>query len=423
MQCTIEIFKNGGWQACCIITVDNPAAGPTGPSAITFSQNALSAPAFAPSLRYRPQAGTLILPHWPGFLLDLIPQGEGRQYLLDVLELPDGPESDWRLLLMGAINPIGQLRVREAAEAYHERMRQLDPKWSETGFTTEAILARSDAFIAHFDAHGLFSAGATSVQGLSPKLLLTQGRDGLWYADATLPDSRAAKHIILKLSRARNIADWTILQHEAAYMRLAREMGLHVAALPTWQNDMLFVPRFDRSVTPDGVIRHPQESLASLAGLTDPQMPATHNRILETVRQFVDHPHQATLEYLKRDILNLALGNTDNSPYNTAIQTVNGETRLTPLYDFAPMYLDRDEISRTLEWCDENGNETANWMDVLRSLPYPPAEKETLRSELQAFGKKMEKLEALMQQHGVSEDIMTDRYYGIQNQRWQLREL
>lgn len=423
MQCTIEIFKNNWWQECCTVTMENPAAGKNSPSIIAFNPDYLFEGRQAPSLRLSPQPAPLKLPHWPSFLLDLIPQGDGRQYLKEVLELADTQESDWRMLLMGAINPVGQIRVREAADAYRQRMRQLDPKWSEQGFTTEAVLSRSEAFAEHFDAHGIFTAGATSVQGLAPKLLLAQGKDGLWYADATLPDSRVARHVILKLSRARNLADWTILRHEAAYLRLARDMGLFTGEMPEWKNEMLFVPRFDRMVMPDRVIRHQQESMVSLAGLTDPDAGVTHNRILETLRQYVSDPHEATLEYFRRDIMNLALGNTDNSPYNTAVQTVNGITRLTPLYDFAPMYLDADNLSRSLEWVDENGNELTNWADVIKAQLFSDAEKALLRQALRAFGQHMEKLEALMEQHGVSEDIMTDRYYGIQNQRWQLGEL
>ncbi len=423
MQCTIEIFRNGLWQTCCTVTVENPAAGRKGPSAITCNPDVIQDGSCSPSLQYRPQPGEQVLSHWPSFLFDLIPQGDGRQYLKEVLELPGGDESDWAMLLMGAINPVGKIRVREAASAYHERISQLDPEWSERGFTTEEVLSRSESFADYFDAHGVFTAGATSIQGLAPKLLLTQGKDGLWYADATLPDEKAARHYILKFSRARNMADWAILRYEAAYMRLAKEMGLFVAALPEWKNDMLFVPRFDRAVIEEQVIRHHQESLVSLAGLTEPEAPATHNRMLTTLRGIVSDPHQATLEYIRRDIMNLALGNTDNSPYNTAVQTVGRETRLTPLYDFAPMYLDRDGISRTLEWEDDEGKELSNWADVLHALPFSSAEKAVLRRELRNFGVQMKKLEVLMEEASVSEEIMTDRYYGIQNQCWQLHEL
>lgn len=423
MHCTVDIFENGSWQPCCTVNIESPEKGRHGPSTLTFSQEYLSKGKSSPSLLYPPQAGILDLPSWPAFLFDLIPQGDGKNYLQEVLMLDSAPESDWRMLLMGAINPVGQLRIHEAAAAYQDRIRQLEPKWSESGFTTEEIVTRSDAFSEYFDAHGIFTSGATSIQGLAPKLMLTQGKDGLWYADATLPDSQAARHYILKFSRARNMADWTILQNEAIYMRLAKEMGLHVAALPEWRHDILFIPRFDREVTPSGVARYSQESLVSLAELRDPEKPATHNKILTILRHFVTDPQQATLEYIRRDILNFALGNTDNSPYNMAVQTVNGETRLSPLYDFAPMYLDMDEITRVLEWVDESGNELGNWADVLRMLPLEPAEKKAIRHELRIFGEKMERLETLMQQHGVSDDIITDRYYSIQNQCFQLREL
>ncbi|MDR0934022.1 MAG: HipA domain-containing protein [Burkholderiaceae bacterium] len=422
-QCTVEIFKSGWWQECCTVTLDNPATGRSGPSFISYNQDYLFDGKQAPSLLYRPQAARMALPCWPSFLLDLIPQGEGRQYLQEVLELEEAPESDWRMLLIGAINPVGQLRVREAVDAYWERMRQLDLKWVTQGFSTADVLSRSEGFVEHFDAHGLFTGGATSVQGMAPKFLLTQGKDSLWYADATLPDDKAAKHYILKFSRARNMADWVILKHEAAYMRLAHEMGLFVAELPEWKNDMLFVPRFDRSVMPERVIRHQQESLASLSALVDPLAVPTHNLMLKTLRLVVDDPYQATLEYIRRDVMNLALGNTDNGPYNIAVQTVNGEIRLTPLYDFAPTYLETDNAGRALEWVNENGDEISNWADVLRALPLSPEEKDKLRGELRAFGERMAALETLMEAHGVSNDIMTDRYYGIQNQRWQLREL
>jgi len=423
MQCTIDIFRDNGWQACCTVALGDPVAGKDSPAVITFHPDLLSAGNQTPSLRLRAQSTPLELSHWPSFLVDLIPQGDGRAYLHDVLELPEGQASDWRMLVIGAINPVGKIRVREAATAYYERMQQLEPEWSEQGFTTEEVLSRSEAFSTHFDAHGIFSAGATSVQGLAPKLLLTQGKDGLWYADATLPDNKAARHYILKFSRARNMADWTILKHEVVYMRLAKEMGLFVAELPEWKNDMLFVPRFDRQVVADRVIRHHQESLLSLSGLIDPHTATTHNRMLEALRQYTSNPYEATLEYIRRDIMNLALGNTDNSPYNMAVQIINGKTGLTPLYDFAPMYLDMDDLSRTLEWVDESGNELTNWADILHVLPLTTTEKAALREALHAFGKRMEGLEALMVLCGVSDDIMTDRYYGIQNQCWQLREL
>ena len=49
---------------------------------------------------------------WPGFIMDLLPQGYGRQELLRQLDLPPnaGESADWSLLIAGASNPIGNCR-------------------------------------------------------------------------------------------------------------------------------------------------------------------------------------------------------------------------------------------------------------------------------------------------------------------------
>jgi serine/threonine-protein kinase HipA len=49
---------------------------------------------------------------WPAFLLDIIPQGYGRDRLADKLGINGRLDSsDWQLLLAGAQNPIGNMRV------------------------------------------------------------------------------------------------------------------------------------------------------------------------------------------------------------------------------------------------------------------------------------------------------------------------
>ena len=76
-------------------------------------------------------------------------------------------------------------------------------------------------------------------------------------------------------------------------------------------------------------------------------------------------PASEVLEYLKRDVINLAFGNKDNHARNTALQRFNdGRILLTPLFDFAPMYLHPDGIARRMRWKDkERGN--VDWSAVL----------------------------------------------------------
>jgi serine/threonine-protein kinase HipA len=76
-------------------------------------------------------------------------------------------------------------------------------------------------------------------------------------------------------------------------------------------------------------------------------------------------PQDEVLEYLKRDVANLALGNKDNHARNTAVQRdFNGHIALTPLYDFAPMYLHPDGIARRIRW-DNNDAGQPDWARVL----------------------------------------------------------
>jgi Uncharacterized protein related to capsule biosynthesis enzymes len=71
------------------------------------------------------------------------------------------------------------------------------------------------------------------------------------------------------------------------------------------------------------------------------------------------------LEYIKRDVANLALGNKDNHARNTAVQRdFSGGIRLTPLYDFAPMYLHPDGIARRIRW-EGNDSSAPDWNRVI----------------------------------------------------------
>lgn len=52
------------------------------------------------------------------------------------------------------------------------------------------------------------------------------------------------------------------------------------------------------------------------------------------------------LAYMLRDILNLALRNTDNHGRNAAVLRTGGQVGLSPIFDFAPMFLDPEGPGR-----------------------------------------------------------------------------
>jgi serine/threonine protein kinase HipA of HipAB toxin-antitoxin module len=206
------------------------------------------------------------------------------------------------------------------------------------------VSARVEEFSEHLAQHGLFVAGSSGVQGEWPKLLLTQDRQGLLHLDHVLGDEDAARHFIVKFSRGSDAALAQILRHEPVYMDLARRLGLRVHAPLQLEGRVLFIPRFDRRVVAAGagqvVERLAQESIASLTGYSGFDGVPSHDEVCRALVARCSDPQAEVLEYLRRDVANLALGNKDNHARNTALQRdFSGQVRLTPLFDFAPMYL------------------------------------------------------------------------------------
>ena len=128
--------------------------------------------------------------------------------------------------------------------------------------------------------------------------------------------------------------------------------------------------------------------------------------------------------FIKRDVLNLAMRNTDNHARNTAVQCIDGHVRLTPLFDFAPMYLDPELIPRSLRWYRPDTRvELTDWADVLAALRVPERERRMLSAELNAFGEQVDRLPDVMHAEGVESDIVEFLMPSIDTQIRQLKAL
>ncbi len=368
-KCTIQIFLDGAWRdAATVSLVRSPEQGWR---AATYG-GYLFEHAFdhagrrdAAACSYRFPVGMDLFEEstWPAWLVDLLPQGYGRQELLRQLDLSENTEArgDWPLLLVGAGNPIGNLRVKEAAQWLAERAPA-----DLRGFRFDEVAGRHENFVEHLAGHGLFVAGSSGVQGEWPKVLLAEAEDGLLYLDHALPDERAQRHWLVKFHRGNDSALNDILEAEAPYVALARELGLRVPAPLRWQGRTLFIPRFDRQCHNGRVVRIGQESLASLCGRAGFGIGIDHEQACAALADAVDDPVTEIVEYLKRDLANLALGNKDNHARNTAIaRHPDGHIALTPLFDFAPMALHPDGIARMARWPGERGGQL-DWTGVVR---------------------------------------------------------
>ena len=359
---------------------------------------------------------------WPPFLMDLLPQGYGRQELLRQLGLPEtaAATADWQLLMAGAGNPIGNMRVRQAAERLQTHAQQ-----DRRGFTEDEVIERGEVFSEYLATNGLFVAGSSGVQGEWPKILLTMGRDGLYYLDHALPDEDAQSHWLVKFARGSNEALATILRLEAPYMELARHLGLHVQGEMRGAARTLFIPRFDREVVDRRVRRYAQESLASLCGLAGFGMRLTHNEACARLASVCADPTRDVAEYLCRDVANVVLGNKDNHARNNAIQRrEDGFIGLTPLFDFVPMMLHPDGIPRLTRWQDDDDGGYPRWASATaQAASASGVDQGLLVDALRRMVEPLRSLRARALEIGVDEAVMDMQRAAIDDVVAQLKVL
>lgn len=133
------------------------------------------------------------------------------------------------------------------------------------------------------------------------------------------------------------------------------------------------------------------------------------------------------IEYVLRDVLNRAAGDTDNHGRNTALQKrTDGWIGLTPRFDFAPMEILPTMIIPSTTWacwrsqqhaspyhavCDAIGSVLSDEMGDSSSVQ---AVVDTLRDTLAAKVEKVESLPEIARRHGVRSQIVKSsfRYSG-----------
>lgn len=356
---TIQLHVEGSWQDVATVALRDPGAGHRGVSLLSYEIGYVAAadPGLAGDVRdaraigVQHPVGTRAwrLNAWPSPLLDLLPQGHGRATIRSALDISerDGDADDFGILLRAAGSPVGNMRIKEVADSEATRIAGVAPR----GFSLDGIAARPDEFREAVHGFGVTLPGAFGIQGAWPKILMTQARDGLWYPDPVVPDGEALRHAIFKWAPADKDETKLILNAEAPYLELARHFGLHCAALIERCGDILVVPRFDRSIVGGRVLRFGQESIVSASGISAFGHEGSHEAYLETIKAVSADPAADVVEYVLRDVLNLALGNSDNHGRNTALRKdTQGGIGLSPLFDFTPMRMAAEGIRRSTKW-------------------------------------------------------------------------
>ncbi|MED5490665.1 MAG: HipA domain-containing protein [Pseudomonadota bacterium] len=293
---------------------------------------------------------------FPAFVYDIIPAGHARRSLLKRFhdEKPDGVDTDWFLLGRCTPSAIGNLRVKESAEALEDTGAE--------AFARQHIVERTNDFLEYAYEAGAALGGATGAQGEAPKLLLAESRDGQFYADAMLDDRLVLAHWLVKFAR-NNVTenDKNILRAEYHYYKALADLGLNTVptaglSLEEADKPSLWMPRFDRVVQGEGVERIAVESVYSLLGNTEPGSRLKHEAVLARLIELWCISGQEAevpdliFEYIRRDLLNRILGNSDNHGRNIAVFRHSERFELAPIYDLAPMILDAEGVTRATKW-------------------------------------------------------------------------
>lgn len=465
---TLQLHHHGAWHDAGTVALYDLDAGVAGRTRVAYDLGYFAELGAVPLHEGRPLRGiealSVRLPvslddvsekTWPPFLLDVLPQGHARRKIAEHLGLDaEAPSSEPALLERTGAAPIGNVRVKEA---YVEAMARLeDQVYREDrarneagawfGLPMDEILARSDRFRDLADRFAFIASGSSGLQGEWPKVALTQAVDGLWYPDPLVADEQARGHVIVKLVGSRDRADELILEAEAGYARVAREIGADVAALPEYRAGALVIPRFDRAVTNSGVRRHGQESLVSAIGVARFGHLDTHERYLAAIQEHSDDPLADTIEYLLREVLNQAMGNPDNHGRNNALQKrevgdaprigdglrigdgprigdgqrVDDEwrrrpetrvqgIRLAPLFDFAPMRLAANTIARSSKWAclrDLGRDHDPDWATVCEAAAGDRLEPRDLMEALLEKEPLIRQIPQIARRHGVPEEVI-----------------
>lgn len=364
---------------------------------------------------------------------DIIPGGASRRYWLQALDLTSEPESFklYTLLKKATIAPIGNLRIKEALPTQEEILL----------FPIEEVLNRHHHFLEYANQRGAMVGGATGAGGEAPKFLLRykKAENKVWIDNQQTGNSPDDYYLVKYPRGNYSPIDCDILRTEYHYYQELTEMGfstIEIArmSLKEGQNyPSLWLPRFDIVQNEKGEIqtRYAVESVYSMLQKQGGEL--DHYDVLKQLIQILSNtelekptPSELTLEWVKRDLLNIAFGNSDNHGRNTAFLRNEHKIMLAPIYDFAPMRADPAEtILRSTRWNStlEVGTEY-HFLKIIESLN-EWIDEQFLFDELQNLSTQLINLKSRLAKRGVPESILAHPalafdYLPEKLQRWGL---
>ena len=343
---------------------------------------------------------------------DIAPAGASRRYWLDSLDIKHLSESEqnYRLLKYGAISPVGNLRIKEA----------VPPKKTLRYFDIEKVKDRQSDFLEYANQSGAMVGGATGAGGEAPKLLLKRHDKNIWIDNQQDGKDLDISYLV-KYPRGRySPIDCDILRAEFYYYQEAAALGFETIDIHNMRLEegerypSLWLPRFDIIKKAEKYERLALESVYSMlqkqGGTLDHE--TTIRQLLKRIiaSNLVFDPQYFVLEWVKRDLLNIAFGNSDNHGRNIAFLRDEQKIWLAPIYDFAPMRADPEGIIRSMTW-SRKGNPPQEFagdyqFDLIAESLSDLVEPDLLLSELRDLAARLIDLKPRLAQRGVPQTIL-----------------
>jgi serine/threonine-protein kinase HipA len=414
---TLQLHSNGRWRDALVVSFDSPRDSLRSRCNINYLPEYLVDQFIQLGTVKAPAVSANFPLEWdirrepaPAFLHDVIPAGAARRHILSRSVVPPGMSIDLFLLQQFASAPIGHLRIKSAAETLYSVGKVPD------GATRVEVVQKGMGFLDHAKENGMAISGALGAGGEAPKMLLAEDASGQLYPEGVLDDADVRRHWFVKFPRnTATQLDRTILHSEYCFYRALGKLGIDTIAADGLTHEAakmpsLWMQRFDRKVSQGEVERIAVESMYSLSGVSNRGGCLNHfdvvDRLAETwiaAGQESEIPDMLS-EYLRRDLINQSLGNTDNHGGNLSILRGKERVSFAPIYDVAPMVMDIEGVVRITRWptnIERLGS--VDWGAVCARFAHR-ADPEWLFDRLQADARLLLALPDLLQDLGLRQE-------------------
>lgn len=416
----LQLYLDGNWHDVAELDVKEPSKGRESAALLAYDFNYAAEhldrnDIASCSLNYPVMLiGSHFAQPWFGFLDDIVPAGASRRYWIQHLGLQgkSSAEQDYALLKAGTIAPVGNLRIKDSLPQLPENSQLKTRR-----FPAEWAIERDSDFLEYAQQMGAASGGATGAGGEAPKLLLRRNTNSEVWIDTWQDDhlNRDTPYLVKYPRGSRSPIDCDILRAEYHFYHELQAMGVETIDTQEMllcegeRYPSLWLPRFDIAFVENRKVMYGLESIYSLMK----KPPGSYLNHFEVIRCLVERlaltgadREKLVSEWVKRDMLNVAFGNSDNHGRNSAILKKPSGMWLAPVYDFAPMKADPEGVVRTTQWgspYEEGGH--YNWQLIAQQLNEFIPEASLLNS-LRELTRKLAGLKSRLAARGVPQSIL-----------------